>query len=438
MRIFALAAGAATLAVLSTPSLAQVGNPATPRVGQPASTVSGPPAPVIVAVPVVRSGPLPSSLTLDQALEEASARSPAIVAAEADLRAAEAAARQAGLRPNPELSIEVENFAGTGSLRGVQSLETTIALNQRLDLGGRRSARVQAAGARLLLAQIKLRIALADLGQSVREQFAKAIAASERLDQASESVVRARELARITGVLVDAGRDPPLRAIRARSALAQAIAAEEAARADEVAARSSLAALLGEQVPVTSVRGSLTDPALPTRNEGVVLEEQLAAAEQTAALAALREQQASARLDPAVGAGVRHVKETGDIGLVAGLSMPLPVFDRNRGNIDAARANLAAAEARRANVASANSARARNAAVNLEAAQRRVEALNGAAVPEASEALRLAELSYKEGRASLLELIDAQDAYTAARNSLIDARLALAIASAELARVNAR
>lgn len=94
-----------------------------------------------------RTGPLPSNLSPAQALDEAAARSPAVVAADAEVAAAEARARQAGYRSNPELSLEVENFAGTGELRGLRSTETTLAVNQRLDLGGRRSARVSAARA---------------------------------------------------------------------------------------------------------------------------------------------------------------------------------------------------------------------------------------------------------------------------------------------------
>jgi cobalt-zinc-cadmium efflux system outer membrane protein len=70
----------------------------------------------------------------------------------------------------------------------------------------------------------------------------------------------------------------------------------------------------------------------------------------------------------------------------------------------------------------------------VDAILRRVEALEQSAIPEAAEALRLAELSYREGRATLLELLDTQESYTAARAALTDARLALALAQAELAR----
>ena len=375
---------------------------------------------------------------MPQSLDEAAARSPAIVAAEAEVAAAEARIVQAGYRDNPELSLEVENFAGTGELRGVRSLETTLAVNQRLDLGGRRSARLGSARAALDAQKLRLAIARADLALSVREQFARAVAAREKLIQANETVDRARELARVAGILVDAGRDPPLRALRARSALAQAQADREAAVADELAARSSLAALFGVSAPVETVIGKTTDFPSQQVVPGTSLEVRLADAERVAAQATVREQLAERRLDPAVGVGVRHIRETGDVGLVAGVSMPLRVFDNNRGNIDAARQNLAAADARRAGTLASTTARARNAIASVDAAQRRVEALEKSAVPEAAEALRLTELSYREGRSSLLEQLDAQNAYTASRTALTDARLQLALAVAELARIAAQ
>lgn len=122
---------------------------------------------------------------------------------------------------NPELSFEVENVAGTGELSGIQSMEATLAVNQRLDLGGRRAARVSAARAELTEHRLRLAIARAALSQAVREQFARAAAARERLEQVNETFERAQELVRVTRILVDAGRDPPLQAVRARSALAQ-------------------------------------------------------------------------------------------------------------------------------------------------------------------------------------------------------------------------
>lgn len=427
----------------SAPAIGQVSTPATPRVGSPTAPVPvGPPAPAARsgALPVLipREGALPASLTLQQALEEAEARSPAIVSARAAVEAAEARIRQAGFRTNPELSVEVENFLGTGDLSGLKGTETTVAVSQRLDIGGRRQARLAVARAELAGQQLQLSIARADLAQAVRQQFANAVVARERLRLAEANEERARELSRIANILVQAGREPPLRGIRARSAAAQAVAELAGARAEERAARGSLTSLFGVDTPPEALIGTLLDLQPRTFDPAQSLEVRFAEAERLAAEAALRQEITARSLDPAVGLGVRHVRELGDFALVAGVSMPLPVFDKNRGAIDAARANVRAAEARRQGALANATARARNAIINVEAAEARVEALERAAVPEAAEALRLAQLSYQSGKASLLEVLDAQDAFASAQAALIDARLAQATATAELGRAAAQ
>lgn len=437
------AACAVVLAWPALPSAAQVSTPASPRVGSPTTPApQGPPAPVAVPgdLPLLtpRTGPLPADLTLARALEEAEARSPAVTAAQLGVRAAEARIRQAGFRANPELSVEFENFLGTGDLSGLQGLETTVSVNQRLDLGGRRRARVAAARAELASQELRLAIARADLAQAVRRQFAEAAIARERLRLAEANEARARELARVAGLLVDAGREPPLRALRARSAASQAAAELAAAQAQERGTRASFAELFGAGTVIRSLSGGLLDLTPRTIEPEQSLEVRLADAERLAAEASLAQELAARSLDPAVGVGVRHVRERGDFGLVAGASLPLPVFDRNQGGIAAARANVEAARARRGAALASARARVATAITAVEAAGARVRALEGAAIPEAIEALRLTDLSYRAGKSPLLELLDAQAALSSAQAALIDARLAQALATAELGRVSAQ
>lgn len=382
--------------------------------------------------------PLPSNLTLGRALEEAEARSPAIAAARANVAAAQGKLRQAGFRYNPELSVEVENFLGTGELSRLQGTEFTVAVNQRLDWGGRRAARQAVGRAELAVSELRLLITRADLAQAVRQQFATAVAARERLRIARENEERARELARIANVLVDAGREPPLRALRAQAAASQAAAELRAAQAEEAASRRTLASLFGVETPPESVAGSLTD-VLPTATSAVEsLDVRLANAQLALAEASLQQQLAERRLDPAVGLGIRHVQETGDQALVAGFSMPLPIRDRNQGNIEAARAEILAAEAERASARVSARTRIANATANLTAASARVEALEEGAIPEAREALRLAQLSYQAGKIELIELLDAQAALASAETQWVEARLEQAEAAAELARATAQ
>src|SRR3546814_8825410 len=79
-----------------------------------------------------------------------------VVAAEAEVEAARGRQRQAGYRFNPILNVDVENFAGTGPYSGLNGLESTVSVNQRLDIGGRRRERMTLADAEFLAAQYRL------------------------------------------------------------------------------------------------------------------------------------------------------------------------------------------------------------------------------------------------------------------------------------------
>src|SRR5262245_60728610 len=86
-------------------------------------------------------------IRLQQVLTLTLLRNPELAAFSFDMRAAEARALQAGIWPNPQLGVEVENVAGTGSTtKGVRAAETTLQLSQLIELGGKRAKRMRLAG----------------------------------------------------------------------------------------------------------------------------------------------------------------------------------------------------------------------------------------------------------------------------------------------------
>ena len=118
--------------------------------------------------------------------------------------------------------------------------------------------------------------------------------------------------------------------------------------------------------------------------------------------------------------------------------MPLPFRDRNQGNIAAAQADILAAEAQRAGALATAGVRIGNAQADIRSSDERLRAVEQAAVPEATEALRLSQLSYQAGKIELIELLDAQDALATVQNELVEARAARARAVAELVRATAQ
>ncbi|MFW6027388.1 MAG: TolC family protein, partial [bacterium] len=87
----------------------------------------------------------PPVLTLEEATARALDASPGLRAAGAGVEAAEGSAWQARVRPNPELGFEAENILGSGELSGFEGGEYTLGIGQRIELGGKRRARIAVA-----------------------------------------------------------------------------------------------------------------------------------------------------------------------------------------------------------------------------------------------------------------------------------------------------
>lgn len=379
-------------------------------------------------------------ITLAEALDLARNGSPSVGIANAQLDAARGRQKQAGAGLNPELSYDVENFSGSGALRGMDSSESTIGISQQFELGGKQQARGEAAGKQADAVAVRGAIARADLDLAVRVRFADLAAAEERLELARSAVDRARRLTSLAQSLVDAGREPPLRVLRAQALLAETSAQLNIATAEHAASQRALSALWGGERELFDAVGpwELQQPGddLNTAPNDT-LDYRLAEAEHDAAEAALRLEKANAWVDVTVSAGYRRFEATDENAFVAGVSIPIPIQNMNDGAIAAARADDRAAELR-LRVALTDAVRALyDARAAYEAADARVSALETEASRQAEEALNLAQIGYEAGRFQLIDVLDAQDAFASIRNAAVEARLARAKAAAALIRTNA-
>jgi cobalt-zinc-cadmium efflux system outer membrane protein len=374
-------------------------------------------------------------------LAQAQSAAPRLTEAEAAVQQAQGLARQAAARPNPTAEVTVENFAASRPLSAADSTETTVQLGQPLELGGKRVARVAAGRAGVEAARARLGETRADYAFSLAVAYAEAEAADRRVALAQESLSLAQEDLRAARALVDAGKEAELRSVQAQAAVTAARAGVNSAQTARAAAFARLTAMAGASVPFTSLAESLltrADPQAPGPADALSAPAvKSAQAERDAAARRVRVEQTRTVPDVTASLGVRRFSADGSTALVAGLSVPLPLFDRNRGNISAAQAELTAAEARlraaRLN-AEAELSTARfetGAARSREAAAREGEAT-------AAEAYRLTRIAYESGKASLVELTAARRALSDARNQTIDAQLERLRADAGFARLQGR
>lgn len=378
---------------------------------------------------------------LRELLAEAQRSAPRIAEAEAAVRQAEGLARQAGARPNPEAELEVENFAGREPFGGFDQAETTLSVGQTLELGGKRRARVQAGVAAVEAARARLDQARADLGFELAVAYADAEAAAQRLQLAQEAVGLAREDERVARALVEAGREAEVRSIQARANVRAAEAEVDAAGVDAATALSRLTTLAGSQAPFTSLTQGLL--SAPARDRAISVESmtspavRVAEAEREAAARRVRVERTRAVPDVTVSVGVRRFEGEDASAMVAGVSAPIPLFDRNRGNITAASAELNQAEARLAAARLEAQAEFRVAGSQIGAAQTRLAATREAEAA-ADEAYRITRIGYEGGKLPLSELIAARRTLAEARSRTLEAQLARVRAEAGLARLQGR
>lgn len=369
-----------------------------------------------------------AEITLAQAIELALRRNPELIASGYGISAAQARILQAAVRPNPELGLELENFAGSGRARGTEALETTLSLSQVVELGGKRQLRVSVAESDLDVASIEQRARQLDVLAEVTRHFIDVVAAQERLRFAGQSSRLAQKTLEAIATRVDAARSPEAERSRARIAVTRAQLEQAQARSELQSARYTLAALWGDAQPTFSaVQANLF--AFPSVENFESLLARLErnpdfvrfASEGRLRDAELRLAQAQARPNMTFSLGVRRFEETGDAALVGGFSMALPVFDRNRGAIREAQVRRAQSDAER----NAAFVRARAALFGLyqevSAARVRSDTLRSEAIPQAQIAFEQSQYGYDRGRFSFLELVTAQQELFELEEAAIDA-----------------
>ncbi|MBX3476245.1 MAG: TolC family protein [Brevundimonas sp.] len=353
--------------------------------------------------------------------------------------AAEARVRQARVRPNPTLALEAENVLGSGPFSGFGNSETTLSVTQNLELWGRRSARIDVARAEAGAAMVRRDLAIVEAAGRLALTYAEAEAAQRRAELADESLSLTIEDARAALLLVEEGREPLLRGIQGESEAAAARAAADEARAERDAAFARLSAIAMLPISVTAIQVSLLDQTpLASRDQSdrppAV---RVAEAERAAAERRIDVERTQARPDISATIGVRRFEAEDATAFTFGVSLPLPLFDRNRGNIDAAQAEFRAADARLAGARQDARADRAAAEARLAASVSRVRAAD-AGVSSAEEAYRLSRIGFEAGRISQLELRVTRTALVAARAAAVDARLARVRAEIDLARQDGR
>lgn len=375
--------------------------------------------------------------TIADAVRVALERSPAARPAELRREARRAERAQAELWPNPEAGLDAENAAGSGVYRSANALELTGRVSQRFELGGKREARVVAADAAIGMADVELDIARLDLAREAANALVEAVASGRAAVLERDRATLALETLAAVRARVTAGREPPTAIERAEAALATAsIAASRSVREAQLARRRlaltlGLAAVTTPEDPPWYSRPATAPAPAATRAP------RLARAEASIAQARARfeQERAVANPDVTLTGGVRYYRDTQDAALVVGLSVPIPVFNRNQGAIAAARQEVVAAEAERALAERDAAGGLDQARQQLDSALAEAEVLRSQVVPATERAHAAARDGYSGGKLGLLDVLEAQRALVSAREELNKTLREAQLRRIELARL---
>lgn len=375
-------------------------------------------------------------LSLASAIDLALSANPTLAAAARELQAMEGTVIQAGVRPNPELAALVEDTQKSATRT------TTLQINQTIELGGKRAARIESAERGRDVAAADLDAQRLEIRSATVAAFFDVLVAQERIRLAEALLDLAQRATQAASRRVIAGKVSPVEETKARVAEASVRVELNQVQGELAVARRRLAATWGNPSPRFERADGRTEilPVVPTSEDirrrlatAPVLTRARLEVDRRSALAELERTRRISNVTVSIGA--QRVEELGRNQAIVGLSVPLPLFDRNQGNLlealrrtDKARDELAATEIRL-------STELAQAHERLKALSLEVSSLQTEILPGAQSAYEAASKGYELGKFSFLEVLDAQRTFFQARSQYLRALAEAHRAAAEIDRV---
>ena len=355
-----------------------------------------------------------STFNLDRIIELALERNPIIAGARSVIEQSEGMRTQAGAYPNPTIGGQT----GSGVLRdpstGPRVTEYGMTLHQTVEWPGMRAARQDAAEAGLASATVGLDEARLNLVAEVKQAFYELLLSERTVDLLQQNLEIVQEVARIVRARVRSGEGPQFEAVKADVEVLKAkqemTKAKNAVRVKLVGLDTLTSGALGARYQVLGDFRSLRDRLDPEQmasrdlSQHPILKRQGKLVEQAESTVS-KERQARV---PNVTLFGGYARETGREAMVAGVSLPTPLWYRQQGHIATALGTQRKEEAEllraRNDLTRAINQHAREA----ETAQDQILVYEEGLLKQAQEALRIAQLSFRQGASSLLDVLDAQ------------------------------
>lgn len=368
----------------------------------------------------------PAPMTLEQVLDEALSRNLRLLAERFNISIAEAGIIQARLRPNPVLSLggNYLDILGSG-FNPSESAAGPTEVNARVDFilerGRKRQERIAVAEAAKAVSQLELLNTTRNLILDVQSAFTEVILAKENLTLARGSLDAFNRIVSVNRTRVDSGDLAKVELVRSEVAALQFRNQVRQAEMRLRVAKNRLQALMGRTVfasdfdiigqmrrdPLLSDQTEIQSAAFAARPDLGALRR-----DQARSLAELRLQLAQGKVDYTIGGAFNKQLNVGgnNSGNSAGIffSMPLPVYNRNQGEIERARQEQSQVQARIRNLEQEIAAEVANAYEQFSTAKTLLETIEAEMLEQSKHVREVIEFSYRRGEATFVELLDAQ------------------------------
>ena len=376
-----------------------------------------------------------TQLALKDALALALNANPEIAVALREREAIDGIKTQAALRPNPSISTMVQDTRSA-------TRETTLQVNQEFELGNKRDARMEVAESFYSKAEAELDNRKADIHASVIAAFYSVLAAQERVSLAKTSLEVSNLALDAASKRVKAGKSSPVEETKSKIAESSVRIELNQAVSQLNSSRKRLTALWGNPLPVFErAEGDVRQvPDTQALSElSVMLEDspaiKIAKIEINAREAVTKVERSKSTPNITLSAGIVNNQDIGHNQALLGLSVPIPLFDRNQGNVQEAVSRKYKAEDELVSLKNQLELNLASQYERLNAARQASESLRTEILPGAQSAFDAANKGFSAGKFNFLDVLDAQRTLVQAKSQYIEALLEAHLAVAEIERI---
>ncbi len=375
-------------------------------------------------------------LTLEMALGFAMRANPNIAVAEREREAIEGARTQAAVRPNPSISTSIQDTRS-------DTRQIFLQFNQEVELGNKRKARMDAADAFYKKATAELDSKKAEIHANVVTAFYEVLAAQERLKLSKSSLEVANLALDAATKRVKAGKSSPVEETKSKIAESSAKIEVNQATSQLNSARKRLSALWGNSSPMfVHAEGDVENipPVSSIADLSASLESSpaisLAKLEISARDGLTKVERSKVTPNIKISAGVLNNQELGGLNqALLGVTVPIPLFDRNQGNLQEAVGRQYKAQDELVALRAHLEASLATQYERLNAARQASESLRSEILPGAQSAFDAANKGFSAGKFSFLDVLDAQRTLFQAKSQYIQALLDAHQSVAEIERI---